>query len=267
MPEQQANTCPIVMCFSGHDPCGGAGIQADIEAISANGAHAATIITALTVQDSRNVQQVIPSDTDALIDAAATVLDDMPVAVFKIGLLGNVAVASAVARVITQHPTIPVVLDPVLAAGGGTPLANTELLTAIREQLLPLTTLITPNTIEATRLTGSKDIDTCARQLINAGCKHVLVTGTHADTKNVVNTLYGPGMRTEFSVDRLEGEYHGSGCTLASASAAQLAQGLAIPAAVKAAIDYTWMALQHGRPLGKGQTLPNRLFQFTPNNH
>jgi len=261
MSEQQASPCPTVMCFSGHDPGGGAGIQADIEAIAANGGHAVTITTALTIQDTCNVAKVIAVNPDDLVNAATQILEDMPVACFKIGLLGDATIATAVATVIAQHPAIPVVFDPVLASGAGTPLADAELLTVIREKLLPITTLITPNTLEAEKLTGQADIQASAHRLLDSGCQHVLITGTHADTTNVVNTLYG-AIDKEFVVPRLDGEFHGSGCTLASCIAAQLAHGQAMPVAVKTGIDYTWQTLKHARPLGKGQAIPNRFFYF-----
>ena len=266
MSQQQAKPCPVVLCFSGHDPSGGAGIQADIEAIAASGAHAITVTTALTVQDSVNVEKVLPVSPQTLVDSALCLLEDMPVACFKIGMLGDVAIADAVADLIKQYPHVPVVLDPVLVSGAGTSLADSLLLSTIQESLLPLVTLTTPNSLEAKQLTNRDSLDDCAQQLLKNGCKHVLITGTHVDTSDVINTLYSVGKSESFIVERLAGQYHGSGCTLASSIAAQLALGVDISRAVKTGIGYTWQTLKHARPLGKGQRIPNRFFYSGNNN-
>jgi hydroxymethylpyrimidine/phosphomethylpyrimidine kinase len=143
---------PVVLCFSGHDPTGGAGIQADIEAIRALGAHAATIVTALTVQDSRNVCAVTAIDSEEIRAQAELLFEDLQVAVIKIGLLGSDDNARAIAGLLHKHPEIPVVLDPVLRASGGAALADQPLIDAIVGELLPRTDLITPNLAEARHL-------------------------------------------------------------------------------------------------------------------
>jgi len=260
MSQQQAKPCPVVLCFSGHDPSGGAGIQADIEAVAANGAHAITVTTALTIQDSRNVEGFNPVSSQILSDSAACLLADMPVACFKIGMLGDASIADAVAHIIKDYPQIPVVLDPVLSSGAGTSVADSQLLDAIQENLLPLVSLVTPNSLEAKRLTNLENLEDCARELLGQGCRHALITGTHVDTSDVINTLYSEGKSETLIVERLEGEYHGSGCTLASSIAAQLALGEEMSSAVRKAIDYTWQTLKHARPLGRGQLIPNRFY-------
>jgi hydroxymethylpyrimidine/phosphomethylpyrimidine kinase len=158
------------------------------------------------------------------------------------------------------------VLDPVLASGRGDELASDEMLHAMRELLLPQTTILTPNSLEARRLADTDDEDeqllsVCAQRLIEIGCEFVLITGTHEPTPQVVNTLYAKSgvVRTD-SWQRLPGTYHGSGCTLASAIAAMLANGLELPEAVREAQDYTWNALQKAYRPGMGQMLPDRLF-------
>jgi hydroxymethylpyrimidine/phosphomethylpyrimidine kinase len=257
MSQQQAS--PIVLCFSGHDPVGGAGIQADIEAIAAQGAHAATVITALTVQDTRNVYRIEPVVVDTLHEAANAVLNDLPVAVFKIGLLGNAEIAQAVADIIHGHPGIPLVFDPVLAAGGGRDMSDDNLLEVIRSTLLPLTTLLTPNSLEARRLAGQQTLDDCAQQLLNMGCRHVLITGAHEQADRVHNTLYDATGQNVFASERLSGEYHGSGCTLAASLAARLALGEDIATACRHALAYTEQSLRHARSPGHGQSLPTRI--------
>ena len=259
MSQQQAK--PIVLCFSGHDPVGGAGIQADIEAITAQGAHAATVITALTVQDTINVQRIEPVTVDTLCEAANAVLKDLPIAAFKIGLLGSATIAQAVANIVRAHPGIPLVLDPVLAAGGGKDMSDDSLLEVIRNELLPLTTLLTPNSLEARRLGGKENLADCAQQLLSAGCRHVLITGTHEQTDKVRNTLYSGNDQKVFESERLPGEYHGSGCTLAASLAARLALGEEAVSACHHALAYTEQCLRRARSPGHGQSLPIRLNQ------
>ncbi len=253
---------PVVMSFAGNDPTGGAGIQADIEAIASMGCQAAPVITALTVQDTRNVIRFEPVAATLLIEQARAVLEDMPVACFKLGMLGSVENVEAIHTILRDYPEIPVVVDPILRAGGGSELATEELIDAVKELLLPQTTVLTPNSEEARRLAPEADtLDACGQELLSAGCELVLITGTHEHTATVDNILYG-GMRKleTFSWERLPHSYHGSGCTLASAIAGLLGQGLEPFTAIHEAQEYTWEALKNGYRIGMGQHLPNRLF-------
>ncbi|MGR8980101.1 MAG: bifunctional hydroxymethylpyrimidine kinase/phosphomethylpyrimidine kinase [Gammaproteobacteria bacterium] len=252
---------PVVLSFSGHDPSGGAGVQADIETLVSHKCHAASVITALTEQDSRNVKKVIPQNPADIIDQAQAILNDMTVKAFKIGLIGCHETAMAIYAVLTRYPGIPVILDPVLAAGGGTEMANARLLTAINQFLLPLTTVLTPNSSEARRLSGQSDLTECGLDLLNRGCDYVLITGTHESTPAVTNHLFHDHRLWEtYSWDRLPESYHGSGCTLASAIAALIAHGLSPIQAVTEAQEYTWNSLNHAYLPGKGQHNPDRLF-------
>jgi hydroxymethylpyrimidine/phosphomethylpyrimidine kinase len=260
---------PIVLAFAGTDPSGGAGLQADILTLSSMGCHALSVVTAITIQDTMGVEDVLPIDAEWVADQARCVLEDVPVAVFKIGLLGSVEIVAAIAEVVSDYPDIPLVLDPILASGGGDELASEELISAMRELLIPQTTLLTPNSLEARRLAQGDDdeedaslpLEECARRILTLGCEYVLITGTHENTTEVVNTLYEQqGVVRTDSWQRLPGTYHGSGCTLASAIAATLANGLAIPEAVRDAQEYTWQTLKHAYRTGMGQLIPDRLF-------
>lgn len=260
--QSEAPATPVVMTLAGHDPCGGAGIQADIEAIASQGCHPVSVITCLTVQDTRNVQRIEPIADYLIQQQAETLLADLPVAAIKIGLLGSPAVVQAVSAVLEQAGDIPVVLDPVLAAGGGLALADGDLLTAIRTYLLPHTTLLTPNVPEAQQLAlAGESADAQALSLLEQGCRNVLLTGTHAATEQVENVLYAAGKRQRtWNWERLPQTYHGSGCTLAAACAANLGKGMAVEKAVAAAQAYAWGSLEAGRPLGRGQWLPDRFY-------
>lgn len=260
---------PIVLSFAASDPTGGAGMQADILTLASLGCHPLSVVTAITVQDTAGVEAVLPIDAAWVADQARALLEDMPVAAFKLGMLGSVEVIAAIAEVISDYPDIPVVLDPVLASGRGDQFADEEMIEAMIGLLLPQTTLLTPNSLEARRLAqemgqeggAEPDLAGCARHLIDAGCEYVLVTGTHEGTPQVINTLYGSHgtVRTD-RWDRLPGSYHGSGCTLASAIAAHFASGVDVAEAVMGAQEYTWRTLAAGFRPGMGQFIPDRLF-------
>ena len=259
---------PIVMELAASDPSGGAGLQADIMTLSSMGCHPLSVLTALTVQDSAGVEDAQAIDSDWVADQARALLEDMPVAAFKIGMLGSVENIAAIAEIISDYPDIPLVLDPVLASGRGDELASEDMISALRELLLPQTTLLTPNSLEARRLALDESddeddpgLDECARRLVGAGAEYVLITGTHEHSAQVVNSLYGEnGLIRADAWERLPGSYHGSGCTLASAIAANLANGQDIAEAVRDAQDYTWQALANGFRPGMGQYLPDRFF-------
>ncbi len=256
---------PLVLAIGGHDPSGGAGLQADIETIAANGCHALTVVTALTTQNSCALSAIQLQPPVQIIEQCRWLLEDSQVAAIKIGLLGQAATARALAELLSEYPDIPVVLDPVLASGRGAPLANAALQQEISDRLCPHCTLITPNAPEARALTGQNDLAQCAGALIVKGCGAVLITGTHESGERVVNRLYGfAGVLQAHEWQRLPGSYHGSGCTLAAAVAAGLAGGLRLPDAVTQAQEFTWNSLAHSLSTGRCQHTPNRFFAFGP---
>ena len=265
-PDNEPEFPPIVLTFAASDPSGGAGLQADILTLASMGCHPLSVVTAITVQDTLGVEGMQAVDVEWVADQARCLLEDMPVDAFKIGVLGSVEIIAAIAEIVSDYPDVPLILDPVLASGRGDELATEEMLNAMRELLLPQATIVTPNSLEVRRLAEADEDDdvslaACAAKLIEFGAEFVLVTGTHEATPQVVNTLYGKDgvVRTD-AWARLSGSYHGSGCTLASAIAAMLANGLDLPEAVREAQDYTWHALKKGYRPGMGQFLPDRLF-------
>jgi len=255
---QSAPVPPVVLIIAGNDPSGGAGLAADIQAVTAQGAHPAPVVAAITVQDTSDVSAVDAVAATRVTEQARRVLADMPVKAVKLGLLGDASVGKAVAALLREHPGLPVVVDPVLAAGGGTALADEALLQVYRRELLPLARVVTPNAAEARRLaSGVRGLAGTA--LLELGAAHVLVTGSDEDTPEVTNTLFSRGGgRKDFTWPRLPGRYHGSGCTLASALAALLAQGRPVEDAVQEAQRYTWDTLETAWRLGRGQLIPNR---------
>lgn len=257
-----------MLVFAASDPSGGAGLQADIMTLTSMGCHPLSVITALTIQDTTGVDDVFPIDAEWVADQARCVLEDMPVAAFKVGVLGSVESIAAIAEVVSDYPEIPLIFDPVLASGRGDAFASEEMVNAMRELLVPQTTIITPNSMEARRLAADDsnesddpDLAECARRIIATGCEYVLITGTHENTAEVVNTLYNQdGIVRADNWPRLPGTYHGSGCTLASAVAATIANGLDMAEAVKDAQEYTWQTLKAAFRPGMGQHIPDRLF-------
>jgi hydroxymethylpyrimidine/phosphomethylpyrimidine kinase len=259
---------PCVLTFAASDPTGGAGVIADVLTFVSIGCHPLAVITAVTIQDTAGVEDYFPMDAEWIADQARCVLEDMPISVFKVGMLGSVEAVTAVAEVVSDYPDTPLVLDPVLHSGRGDALSTDDMVGAVREMLIPQATIITPNSVEARMLAFDEAMDAddpdlleCARRLLDMGCEYVLITGTHEQTPEVVNTLHGPGGRiTSLSWTRLPGSYHGSGCTLASAIAATLAQGLEVEEAVREAQDFTVEALKGAFRPGMGQLIPDRLF-------
>jgi hydroxymethylpyrimidine/phosphomethylpyrimidine kinase len=259
---------PCVLTFAAIDPSGGAGLQADILTLTSIGCHALPIVTALTVQDTMGVEAVQAIDADWVSDQARYILEDIPVAAFKLGLLGSVEIIAAVAEIISDYPEIPVVFDPVLASGRGDELSTENMLAAMRDSIIPRSTILTPNSMEARRFAIDEDderddpnLKECAQRLLGWGCDYVLITGTHINTPQVTNTLYSQnGVVRSDTWERLPGSYHGSGCTLASAIAASLASGLSMSEAVKEAQQYTWHTLNRAYRPGMGQYIPDRLF-------
>lgn len=258
---------PVVLCFSGLDPSGGAGLQADIEAIGQAGAHAAVACTAITVQSS---QQVFSFEACAptLVEAqATTVLDDLPVGVIKSGMLGttdNIAMLTRLFAEAIVPKSTPFVLDPVLVANSGGSLGDEQTLVAAFRRLLPYATLITPNTHELRALSGEQDLHIGAQKLCAQGTHAVLVKTSHDfDSGDIEQYLYIQGeMVHQSTLPRLDGEFHGSGCSLASFIAGRLAVGDELIAAVKAAdhwITQTLRAADAPHPDdANAQLIPNR---------
>ena len=254
---------PTILTIAGHDPTGGAGIQADIETINTLGGHACAIITSLTTQDSSNLYSFEPLPPDLIRRQFRLLAKDFNISAIKIGMIGSSQLAETLsellAELLTEIQDIPLVIDPVLAAGGGASVSGDDYISTFREKLLPMATLITPNIPEAQRLSDQQDPDECAKALLNRGCSNVLITGTHADEELVVNRLYQEdGKQLFMESQRLEGTYHGSGCTLASAISYYLACEHSLTNSIKLAQAFTLNSLLNADNPGRGQSFPLR---------
>ena len=252
-----------VLVLAGHDPTGAAGIQADIETISANGCQCVSVITALTTQDTARCSRVYPQKLEPFREQCELLLQDVTVDACKIGLIGDYKLAEYIAGLLDELVQVPVVLDPVLAAGDGTAFADTALVQYIAGQLLKRSLVCTPNVSEARKLSGRNNITDAGKSLVDSGCPNVLITGADENTVEINNTLFQLNQpQTVYSWERIPGSFHGTGCTLAAAIAAGLASGKDISTAIMAAQKYTWQCLQHGIQYGTAQLHPNRLWNF-----
>lgn len=254
---------PAVLIFAGVDPSGGAGIAADILAVSSQGAHALPVVSALTVQDNDRVFEVAPVAPELVARQAQALIDKgIDIRAVKIGIPGNGANAQAIAELIValrrRRPDLPVVLDPVLSSGHGDALSRDDAVQALAP-LLALATLVVPNSLEARRLTGFDTVLEQAASLHARGCRHVLITGGHDGDTAVVNRWFGAEYEQDnWSWPRLPGGFHGSGCTLASAIAARLAQDEPMAQALAGAQAFCHQALATAYPIASGQLMPRR---------
>ena len=247
-----------VLIIAGSDSGGGAGIQADIKSVTMLGGYAATAITAVTIQNTLGVTGVHPIPTDVVEAQARAVLDDIGADAIKTGMLGDVRTVETVAGILAGAAQAPAVVDPVMVAKGGAHLLAAAAVDAVRSLMIPRATLLTPNAPEAEALTGLEvaDLDGQRRvgeALLELGAAAVLMKGGHVPGETVTDVLLTPAGETTFSGERLHTRHtHGTGCTLASACAAGLAQGLPLEQAVARAWDYVHEAMRLAPGLGRG---------------
>jgi len=258
------NSRPHVLVLSGLDPSGGAGIQADIQAITALGCHPLPLLSCVTVQDTRNVYGASIIDPDIIRQQLESLAEDSPIHAIKTGALGSAEVVDVLVDFLAKHPGIPLITDPVIKAAGGGDLADEALIERMKQRLFPLAEMLTPNGIELELLGESEDPDTAAGRLLSTGCRSVLGTGGHGTGRDIINSLYVKGKSPKrFHVERVGGEYHGTGCTLAASIAAGRASGLAIHPAIGQAQNFVSHAIRHALKVGKGQPVPDRGILWT----
>ncbi|MEX6632407.1 bifunctional hydroxymethylpyrimidine kinase/phosphomethylpyrimidine kinase [Hyphococcus lacteus] len=257
-----------VLIIAGSDPSGGAGIQADIKTVTALGGYAMTAITVLTVQNTRGVSAVHPVAANVIADQIDATLSDIGADAIKIGMIGDVDTAGVIEAALKQHPNIPVVLDPVLVATSGDALAKGGVAEFIRDHLLPISYVVTPNTDEAMALTGisvtdSDSVVQAGEALIAYGVDAALVKGGHMNGPTVEDTLVAADGVRVFTTPRIETtSTHGTGCTLSSAIATEIAQGNALQTSVDRAIDYVHKAIATAPGFGNGHGPLNHCHTF-----
>jgi hydroxymethylpyrimidine/phosphomethylpyrimidine kinase len=251
---------PIALTIAGSDSSGGAGIQADLKTFSAFGVYGASVVTALTAQNTCGVQGVEPVSPGFVAAQLDSVLCDLAVDAIKTGMLADAGIVETVARALRAGPRRPVVVDPVMVATSGDVLLKPEAIGAVRGSLIPLATLITPNLAEAAVLLDCRkaeseaDMRDQARALLGLGCGAVLLKGGHGSGDEAVDVLANAVGVERFASPRLATPHtHGTGCTLSAAIAALLAQGAALAQAVPRAKTFVWHGLQAGLTLGVGR--------------
>ncbi|MDT8409393.1 MAG: hydroxymethylpyrimidine/phosphomethylpyrimidine kinase [Wenzhouxiangellaceae bacterium] len=260
-------TRPCILIFAGVDPSGGAGVSADIEAVGAVGGHPLPVVTVLTVQDNDRVHAIHPVLAPVVTHQAQALIEKIRIDAVKIGIVGSRANAEAIAAIIgmlqDSRPDIPVVLDPVLASGRGDALSPDDAADAVAP-LLPLASLVTPNLMEASRLCGGEtDLEQQAARLLGLGSRNVLIKGGHGPAgEDIVNTWFSAAGSCSWRWPCLTGEFHGSGCTLASAIATRLALGEMLEDALFEGQVYTHRALRAAYPIAPGQKIPQRRIVF-----
>jgi hydroxymethylpyrimidine/phosphomethylpyrimidine kinase len=255
------------MTLAAADATAGGGVHADALTIASMGCHPVAVVTGIGVQDTASVRELYALDPDWVDEQARAVLEDMPVAAFKVGALPTVDIVNVVAELAADYPDVPLVLDLALHSLHGDARSAERGIDALKSLLLPLTTVIALGSGAARRMAGVDDarhgdvLALSAGKLLAHGCGYVLTCGTHEHTPEVINTLFDASGRVRTDKwQRLAGSYHGAGSTLTSALAALLAQGMAVPEAVSEAQAFTWESLNAGFHAGMGRAIPDRFF-------
>jgi len=262
------STQPIkqVLTIAGSDSGGGAGIQADIKSMSANGVFAMSVVTAVTAQNTEEVTDVFELPTSIVAAQIDAVFDDFDVAAVKTGMLSSAAIVETVARMLKPQNVTNLVVDPVMISKSGHLLLKPDAINAIKGQLFPLALLVTPNIHEAQQLSGIEiktlaDARRAAKIIHGFGCKHVLIKGGHLPTDRATDLLYDGRFFNVFKGEFIDTPHtHGTGCTFASAIAAHLAQGKSVNDAVQAAKTYLTEAIRHSLAIGHGTGPTNHFF-------
>lgn len=263
----QNQTVPLILTFGVTDPVGALGIQADQAVFAAHGCHALTVSTGILIADTARVDDLHEVDADWVVDQARVLLEDMAVAAFKVGSIASVEQASAIAEIVSDYPDVPLILDPFLSSLPDSGLADDDMLSAIRQILVPQATVIVLSQVELARMAetwrdGSGDgmLDADVAEITGSGCEFVLVTcigGGHGRRSS--NTLYNAdGVVASCAWQHLPGSFLGAGTTLSAAFCTQLARGVDAADALRAAHDYTCAALAHAQRLGMGKLVPNK---------
>ena len=265
----QIQTSPLILTFGPADPVGAIGIQADLASFAAMGCHGLSVITALLISDTARIEDQQVIDADWVADQARVVLEDMPVAAFKVGAVASVETVSVIAEIVSDYPDIPLILDPFLTGMPEQEIEADDIVIAMRELLIPQTTLLVLSAVELARLAEtwrepSDEEDTLmldAMRIIEMGCEYLFVTGTPSDVHDVANSLFNEGglvRRDQWR--RVSGTFTGAGSTLSATAAAMMANGLDVPEAVFEAQEFVMASIAHAQRLGMGKLIPDRYF-------
>jgi hydroxymethylpyrimidine/phosphomethylpyrimidine kinase len=255
-----AKPTPVALTIAGSDSSGGAGIQADLKTFTALGVYGASVITAITAQNTTGVQDVLTLPPGIIAAQMTSIADDLAVGAIKTGMLADRATVETVADGLARFPDVPLVVDPVMVATSGDVLLAPDAVDAVRTRLLPRATVVTPNLHEAARLlegpvaASHDEMEAQARRLLAFGAGAVLIKGGHGEQPEATDILVFEAGSLRFAAPRIATRNtHGTGCTLAAAIAARLALGDSLPSAVGAAKEFVWKAIDAGRALAVGK--------------
>lgn len=261
-----SRTLKQVLTIAGSDSGGGAGIQADIKAMSANGVFAMSVITAITAQNTEEVTDVFEVPSSVIAAQIDAVFDDFEIAAVKTGMLSSAPIVETVAKMLKPQQVFNLVVDPVMISKSGHTLLNPDAIEAVKKQLFPMALLVTPNVHEAQQLSGIRitslaEARRAAKVIHGFGCKHVLIKGGHLLDERATDLLYDGRFFNVFKGDFIDTSHtHGTGCTFASALAAQLARGRSVVDAVQSAKAYVTEAIRHGLAIGHGSGPTNHFY-------
>ena len=270
----QNQTSPLILTFGPSDPVGACGLQADLACFAALGCHGLSVTTGLLIADTARIEDSQEVDADWVVDQARVVLEDMPVAAFKVGAISSVEQASAIAEIVSDYPDVPLILDPFLSSLPDSGLADDDMLSAIRQILVPQATVLLLSQVELARMAetwrdggGDGMLLEDVAELTGLGCELVLVTGTGSSgsgaSAQLTNTLFDEdGVVGTFSWQHLPGPFIGAGNTISGALAALMAHRIDTVDAVQAAQEFTVGALAHAQRFGMGKLVPNKYFRF-----
>jgi len=264
----QNQISPLVLSFGSSDPLGAIGIQADLGSFAAMGCHGLTVITAILVGDTTQITDIEPIDAEILVEQARTILEDVPVAAFKLGTIGSIENVSAIAEIVSDYPEVPLIFDPFATLIPDQGQDSEDIFVAASELLIPQTTVLIASAVEISRLAETwrepsteDNLAQDVQRLIESGCEYVFVTGTTITNTEIANCLFDQsGIIRHDSWPRLSGSFLGAGSTLSAAIAGLVANGIDIPEAVLEAQEFTNAALAHAQRFGMGKLVPDRYF-------
>lgn len=264
----QNQISPPILCFGASDPTGAVGIQADIASFAAMGCHGVSVITSILIGDTTHIEDIQAIDADWVADQARTVLEDMPIAAFKVATVGSTENAAVIAEIMADYPDIPLILDPFISGMPDSNPESYEILCAMRDLLIPQSTLLFLSAHELNRLAetwrepSSDDmLDVDVKHILGLGCEYVFVTNTKSTGADITNTLYGiDGVIRSDVIKRVPGAFAGAGSTLSATITSLLITGLDISESCLEAQEFTTLCLTHAQRLGMGRLIPNRYF-------
>jgi len=265
----QNQTSPLILTFGPTDPIGSVGIQADLASFASMGCHGLSIVTSILIGDTARIEDIQVIDADWVADQARVVLEDMPVAAFKVGAVGSIESVSVIAEIVSDYPDIPLILDPFISAMPDQGQDSEDLLIAMRELLIPQATLFVTSAVELARFaetwrepSSDDTLSIDVIRIIEMGCEYVFVTGTPCgDVHDVANTLFNEsGVVRHDNWQRVPGSFSGAGTTLSATIAAMMANGLDVAEAVSEAQEFTIAAIAHAQRLGMGKLVLDRYF-------